>query len=169
MGPHFIFPAGLAFHLFIIKRIPARNCREYFQRRVALHDREKFCETSGYIRSEVSQNGVYRARVSALGIFKRGAIVRGEMIPGKLYEKCIFRRCCVRATSWSTLYTRHFENDNEIHGTSIDTGKYHLISSMHLIAQLFLIFIYLFTSLVSCLMTNIAHVPLQMPHWMRYK
>lgn len=33
--------------------------------------------------------------------------------------------------------------------------KYHLILSMHLIAQLFLIFIYLFTSLVSCLITNI--------------
>lgn len=30
VGPLFIFPAGLAFHLFIIKRIPARNCREYF-------------------------------------------------------------------------------------------------------------------------------------------
>lgn len=162
VGPLFIFPAGLAFHLFIIKRILARNCHEYFQRRGALHDREKFCETSSYIRSGVSQNVCIALEFLSWEYLKEVHSWEEEWYRAN-YTRNIFSDA--RLSFLEHCISVISENDNE--SMALQSTKYHLILSMHLITQLFLIFIYLFTCIVFD--DKYCARPLRVLRWMRYK
>lgn len=86
VGPLFIFPAGLAFHLFIIKRnTRAKLSRVFSARRNASRPGKILRNVGLYTVGGFPKWCVPRSR-SALGIFKRGAFARGKMIPRIIWE-----------------------------------------------------------------------------------
>lgn len=152
----FIFPTGLTFHLFVIKRIRAKLSRVFFN------------GTKRFTTGKNSRNvGLYtkfpKMVRTTTSKFCSGNLFEDPLLWKRKREKNraqIIRQISVIAVLHIFRNTRYKHSlwKRNLYAPSILPAKYYSISAIHLIEQLFLIFIYLFASLLSCLMINIAHI-----------